>query len=40
MNNTLTGLYDLLLEFKAKHVHSTEAIKDFDEILLRINNKE
>lgn len=32
------GVYDMLLEFKKKHVHGTEAKQDFDIILERINN--
>lgn len=31
------GLYDLLIEFKSKHVHGVEAIQDFDLILERVN---
>lgn len=31
------GLYELLLEFKKKHVHSADAIADFDVILERIS---
>lgn len=30
------GLYDLLLEFQAKHVHSTEAKQDFEIILSKV----
>ncbi len=32
------GLYDLLLEFKEKHVHSTDAIADFELILERVKS--
>lgn len=31
------GLYDLLLEFKQKHVHSAEALQDFEVILEKVN---
>lgn len=30
------GLYDMLLDFKKKHVHSTEALQDFEIILSRV----
>lgn len=31
------GLYDMLIEFQKKHVHSTEARQDFDLILEKVN---
>ena len=31
------GLYDLLIEFKKKHVHSADALADFEVILERVN---
>ena len=34
------GLYDMLLEFKEKHVHSTEAVADFDLILEKVFKEE
>jgi len=34
------GLYDMLLEFKEKHVHSTEAVTDFDLILEKVFKEE
>lgn len=33
------GLYEMLLEFKKKHVHTQDAINDFDLILDRLENK-
>lgn len=33
------GLYDLLLEFQKKHVHSTEARQDFEQILKRVKKE-
>lgn len=30
------GLYELLVEFKQKHVHTSEALQDFDLILSRV----
>lgn len=31
------GLYDMLIEFKQKHVHSSEALQDFELILEKVN---
>jgi len=34
------GLYDMLIEFRNKHVHGTDALMDFDLILERVEKKE
>lgn len=33
------GLYDMLIEFRDKHIHDTEALLDFDLILERVEEK-
>jgi hypothetical protein len=33
------GLYDMLIEFRDKHIHDTEALMDFELILDRVDEK-